>query len=181
MWRPLTQMQGQQPVLWLLPCAVTGYGTRMSGLPRCRSGLNLSGVKARGNGWRGMWPQTVDVRLRQVDGAAVVIAAVVDAGGDAVRLNGLEPGFSDEAAVAAKARQAAWQDALRSAEQLALLASAALGQVLSVTEHGRAPGSVPMASMQRASAVDSFPIQPGQAQVDAAVTVVWELQPGPRP
>ena len=124
---------------------------------------------------------TVNVRLRQVDGAAVVIAAVVDAGGDAVRLNGLEPGFSDEAAVAAKARQAAWQDALRSAGQLASLASAELGQVLSVTEHGPAPGPVPMAAMQRASAVDSFPILPGQAQVDAAVTVVWELQPARRP
>ena len=61
------------------------------------------------------------VRVRQMAAASTVIAAVVEAGGDDVRLNGLELGFADESAVMARAREAAWQDAAAAAEQFASL------------------------------------------------------------
>ena len=64
------------------------------------------------------------VRVRRVAAASAVIAAVVDAGGYDVRLNGLEFGFADESAVLARAREAAWQDAVAAAEKFASLASA---------------------------------------------------------
>jgi uncharacterized protein YggE len=115
------------------------------------------------------------VRLREVAGASAAISAVVDAGGNDVRLNGLELGFSDEAAVKARAREAAWQDALGSAEQYASLASARLGTVVSITEEAGGQAPVPLARIERAVATDSLSVEAGETSVGAAVTVVWEL------
>ena len=116
------------------------------------------------------------VRLRQVTAASAVIAAAVDAGGDDVRLNGLELGFSDESAVASLAREAAWQDAAARAEQFASLASSRLGAVLSIAEHPDAPGLVPVARIQRAAASEAISVEAGHASINASITVVWELQ-----
>ncbi len=116
------------------------------------------------------------VRLREVAAASAVIAAVVAAGGNDVRLNGLELGFADESVVAAHARAAAWQDAVATAEQFASLASARLGPVVSIAENSDRPGPVPMAGIQRASATEAVTVEAGQAIVGACVTVMWELQ-----
>jgi len=116
------------------------------------------------------------VRLRQVSTASRVIAAAVDAGGDDVRLNGLELGFSDESAIASVAREAAWQDAAARAEQFASLASARLGAVISIAEHPDAPGPIPVARIQRAAATEAISVEAGHASISASVTVVWELQ-----
>jgi uncharacterized protein YggE len=116
------------------------------------------------------------VRVRQVAAASTVIAAVVEAGGDDVRLNGLELGFADESAVTALAREAAWQDAAAAAEQFAALASATLGPVVSVAEHPLSSGPVPVAKLERAVAMDSISVEAGHASLGASVTVVWEMQ-----
>lgn len=116
------------------------------------------------------------VRLRDVAAASAVIAAVVDAGGDDVRLNGLELGFADESAVMARAREAAWQDAVAAAEQFASLASARLGAVVSIAEHPLSSGPVPVARLERAMAADTVSVEAGHASVGAGVAVVWELQ-----
>jgi len=116
------------------------------------------------------------VRLREVAAASEAIAAVVAAGGDDVRLNGLELGFSDESAVLAGARAAAWQDAVAAAEQLAALAAARLGPVRSVTEHAPSSAPVPLAKIQRAAATEAVGVEAGHTGVGAGVTVVWELQ-----
>ena len=116
------------------------------------------------------------VRVRQMPAASTVIAAVVEAAGDDVRLNGLELGFADESAVMARARAAAWQDAAAAAEQFASLASARLGAVVSVAEHPVSSGPVPVAKMERAVATDAISVEAGHASLEASVTVVWELQ-----
>jgi uncharacterized protein YggE len=116
------------------------------------------------------------VRLRDVPGSSDVIAGAVAAGGNDVRLNGLELGFADPAAVTAQAREAAWQDALAAARQFALLAGAELGPVVSVTQQPGPPGPIPVAKMQRAMAADSVGIEAGQSSVSATVGVVWELR-----
>jgi uncharacterized protein YggE len=115
------------------------------------------------------------VRVRRVAAASAVIAAVVDAGGDDVRLSGLELGFADESAVLARAREAAWQDAAAAAEQFASLASARLGAVVSVAEHPISSGPVPVARLERAAATDAISVEAGHASLGASVTVVWEL------
>jgi uncharacterized protein YggE len=116
------------------------------------------------------------VRLRDVPGSSDVIAGAVAAGGNDVRLNGLELGFADPAAVTAQAREAAWQDALATARQFASLAGTELGPVVSVTQQPGPSGPIPMAKMQRAMATDSVGIEAGQSSVSATVEVVWELR-----
>lgn len=116
------------------------------------------------------------VRVRRLAAASAVIAAVVDAGGDDVRLNGLELGFADESAVLARAREAAWQDAVAAAEKFASLASARLGSVVSISEQAETPGPIPLARVQRAAATEAIGVEAGHTSVSASITVVWELQ-----
>ncbi|WP_426998874.1 SIMPL domain-containing protein [Pseudarthrobacter sp. N5] len=118
----------------------------------------------------------LSVRVRNVARSSETLAAAVDAGGNDVRLNGLELGFSDPAAVLAVAREAAWQDALASARQFAGLAAAELGGVVSVTQVSAASAPVPLAKIQRAMAAEAINVEAGESSVSSAVTVVWELR-----
>ena len=86
---------------------------------------------------------TLTVRIRELSASSQILAAAVAAGGDAVRLNGLSLGFADPAAVEARAREAAWQDARTTAAHYAALAGAGLGRVLSLTQQHRLPGADP--------------------------------------
>ncbi|MDQ0146466.1 SIMPL domain-containing protein [Pseudarthrobacter niigatensis] len=117
------------------------------------------------------------VRLRDPGSAAATVSAAVHTAGDNVRLNSLQLVLSDDSVVRAQARDAAWQDALSSAAQYAALASAGLGSVLSVTDQCPAPGPVPLAGLQRASATEGPQVELGLNRVEAAVTVTWELLP----
>jgi uncharacterized protein YggE len=121
---------------------------------------------------------TLGVRLRDLASASGIISEAVQAGGNDVRLNSLQLTLSDDSSVREQARVAAWQDALQAAGQYAALASATLGPVVSVTEHNPAQGPVPLAGIQRASAVESLAIEPGESRVETAVTVVWKLWAG---
>lgn len=117
------------------------------------------------------------VRLRDMASAAGIISEAVRDGGNDVRLHSLHLTLADDASLREQARAAAWEDALRTGRQFATLASATLGRVVSVVEHGRAQGPVPLAGLQRAAAVESVAVEPGETRVEAAVTVVWELGP----
>ncbi|MDT0194734.1 SIMPL domain-containing protein [Arthrobacter sp. AB6] len=119
---------------------------------------------------------TLTIRLRAPGSASAAISEAVGAGGNDVRLNGLELTFSDDAAVRARAREAAWLDAASTARQYAQLASARLGRVLSVVDNVPVQGPVPLARMQRAASVEQVAVEPGDSTVAAAITVVWELQ-----
>ncbi|WP_461189744.1 SIMPL domain-containing protein [Arthrobacter sp. Z4-13] len=121
---------------------------------------------------------TLTVRLRALGSASAAISDAVDAGGNDVRLNGLELTFSDDAAVRARAREAAWLDALRTAQQYAQLASARLGRVLSLADNIPVNNPVPVARMQRAASVESVAVEAGDSVVTAAISVVWELRAG---
>ena len=118
---------------------------------------------------------TLSIRIRELPAASDIIAAAVDAGGDDVRLNGLDLGFTDPSAVAARAREAAWQDALATAGQYAALADARLGRVVSITQQHGPREPVPVASMQRVAAAETLAVEAGAVSVSATVGVVWEL------
>jgi hypothetical protein len=75
----------------------------------------------------------------------------------------------------ARAREAAWQDAVAAAEKFASLASAHLGAVVSIAEHPLSSGPVPVARLERAVATDAMSVEAGHASIGASVTVVWEL------
>lgn len=117
----------------------------------------------------------LSVRIRELGSSSDVIAAAVAAGGNDVRLNGLELGFADPAAVTAGAREAAWQDALTTAGHFASLAGTSLGKVVSLTQQSGHSAPIPVAKMQRAAAVESLTVEAGQSSVTATVGVVWEL------
>ncbi|AOT04052.1 SIMPL domain-containing protein [Arthrobacter sp. U41] len=144
------------------------------------SGLNVRAEvnwqEGRGQVVSGYLASTVlSVRLREPGRSSEVIAAAVAAGGNDVRLNGLEFGFADPAAVTARAREAAWQDALTAAGHFASLAGASLGQVVSLAQQSGHPAPIPVARMQRAAAVESLTVEAGESSISATVDVVWEL------
>lgn len=117
----------------------------------------------------------LSVRLRDLSAGSGVIAAAVEAGGNDVRLDGVQLGFADAAAVMALARDAAWADARATATQFAGLAGAELGEVVAVRQHPVPSAPAPVGGMQRAFAADSMSVEPGESGVSASVTVEWEL------
>ena len=117
----------------------------------------------------------LSVRLRELAAASALIAAAVAAGGDDVRLNGLELGFADPSAVEVRAREAAWNDARTAAEHFAALAGARLGRTLSVTQQSGTASPIPLAKMQRVAASEPLTVEAGGSSVTATVDVVWEL------
>lgn len=118
----------------------------------------------------------LSVRLRDLAAGPGVIAAAVEAGGNDVRLDGVQLGFADTTAVLALAREAAWADASAAAAQLAGLAGAELGAVVSVQQNAVPSAPVPLGGMQRAFAADSVTVEAGDLSVSTGVTVVWELR-----
>jgi uncharacterized protein len=144
------------------------------------SGLNVRGEvnwqEGRGQAVSGYLASSVlNVRIRDLAASSGIIAEAVAAGGNGVRLHGLELGFADPAAVMARAREAAWADALAAAEQLASLAGARLGKVLSIVQHQGNPAPIPVAGIQRAAAVGPLTVEAGASSVSASVEAAWEL------
>ncbi|MFP3463430.1 SIMPL domain-containing protein [Arthrobacter globiformis] len=117
----------------------------------------------------------LSVRLRDPAAGSAVIAAAVEAGGNDVRLDGVQLGFADAAAVMALARDAAWADARAAAAQLAALAGAGLGEVLSVRQNPVPSAPIPVGGIQRAFAADSMTVETGESSVSTSVTVEWQL------
>ncbi|MCP2287774.1 SIMPL domain-containing protein [Nocardia amikacinitolerans] len=114
-------------------------------------------------------------------GPATIIADAVEAGGDDVRLGGLTLTFADQAGLLARARDAAWDNALAKAEQYAARAGRALGAVLEITEN--AASAPPFAPRMRAMSAPvgevafaaAVPVELGESEVSASVRATWEL------
>lgn len=118
---------------------------------------------------------TLTVRLGLQEQTQQTIAAIVEAGGNDVRLNGLQPDISDPSAAAEQARTLAWADALHNASHYAELAGRTLGKVLTIAESfERGNGPITMRAASFASS-DSMPIEAGEKAVTASVTASWEL------
>lgn len=118
------------------------------------------------------------VRARDIAHTGDLLDAVVTAGGDAVRINGLALGIADESSAHASALEAAFLDAKASAERLAELAGRGLGAVVRI-EVGPAGGMlgqpVPLRRVAFAAAEASAPLEVGETEVSASLIVAWEL------
>lgn len=75
---------------------------------------------------------------RDAEAAGVMIDAALDAGGDAVEVDGLSYRHSDPGALSAQARELAYADLVGKARQLAALSGRELGPALELSEGGRA-------------------------------------------
>lgn len=120
---------------------------------------------------------TLEVALRDLAAAGRLLGDAVAAGGDAVRLQGVVFTVEEDADLRARARAAAWADALRAGEQLAALTGATLGRVLSVAEGtGRGePQPRMMGTPVGMAASAEIGLEPGAVGVETQLAVVWEL------
>ena len=116
------------------------------------------------------------VTLRDVAGAGAVISAVAEAGGDAARVEGVSFELEDDAAVQARAREAAFADARRKAEQYAELVGRELGEVVSVRENVRSADPMPFARAEAAALDAAVALQPGSTEVTVTAEVLWSLR-----
>lgn len=116
----------------------------------------------------------ISLTLRDLAAAGELLARVVAAGGAASRVQHASLSVSDPAQALVAAREAAFADARRQAEQLAELAGRRVGAVRRVTTVPGVP--VPRGGfVEQAVARTSLPIEAGSSAVTASVQVRFEL------
>jgi len=118
--------------------------------------------------------EQVDVTVHDLDVAGAVIDAATAAG--ATNVNGITFVVDDPDAAANRARVAAIGKAHDEADAMARAAGVSLGRVVSITE---SPTAVPIPYAYPGAASGArdvaSPVQPGTQDVDASVTVVYEI------
>ncbi len=121
---------------------------------------------------------TVRAKIRDVGEAGNVLDSAVEAGGDAVRVNGLSFSIEDDSEMIEAARQVAWNDALAKAQQLADLSGQTLGPAITISESlSRAPTPIPYETLafDTAASVET-PIEPGTSAVTIKIQVQFALE-----
>jgi uncharacterized protein YggE len=121
--------------------------------------------------------QRLAVTVRRLEAVGEVLEAAAAAVGNALLVDQVRLDVSDRTEALRRARDAAFADARDKAQQYAELAGAELGAVLGVAEAGAAPVGarrmMPMAAA--ADAMGDMPVEGGDLDVGASVTVTWEL------
>jgi uncharacterized protein len=121
---------------------------------------------------------TVNVKIKNVDSTGVVIDAVVAAGGDNTRINGISFSVEKPELSYAQARKAAMEDAKAKAEDLAKLANVTLGKATYVSE-STATSPIPYPvyrGADMASAAPDTAISPGETDIVLNVQVAYAIQ-----
>jgi uncharacterized protein YggE len=120
---------------------------------------------------------SVEVKVRNVDTAGAVIDAVVQAGGDYIRVSGISFQVDDPSDYLDQAREEAMADARNKAEQLADLAGVSLGSPTFVTESSETPVLYPvrMASAPMEQAAGGASVNPGETTIVATVQIIYEI------
>jgi uncharacterized protein len=115
-----------------------------------------------------------EVVMTDLTSLGEVLDAVVEAGAN--RIDGIRFAVDDPLDLLGEARERAWNDAEAKAQQLAELAGAQLGPVLTISEAIQGP--IPFAAeMAFDRAVGSgAPIEPGQQTVRVDLQVTWTLE-----
>ena len=116
---------------------------------------------------------SVTVTIHELDRAGAVIDSATRAGANEV--SGPMLSSSGRERLEAKALEAAVDNARKKGEALAKAAGVGLGRVTAMVEGGGSPGPV-MLEAARASADKAVPIQPGQEEVQATVTITFSIE-----
>jgi uncharacterized protein YggE len=117
---------------------------------------------------------TVRVKVRDIGKLGDVISAANAAGANSI--SGPTFMVADPAPSRAKAIDDAVADARKSAEAMAKAAGKSVGAVLSISSTDAGAIPVPMYDLAAGAAKSSVPIQPGQLDITASVTVIFELK-----
>lgn len=121
---------------------------------------------------------SIGVTVRKLDAAPGALRAIVDAGGNATRINAVSYSIEDDSKLVSDARARAFDDARARAEQYAKLSGLSLGKVISISETaggGPPPQPVPMPRDAPGLEKADVPLEPGQQTIGFSVTAVWEL------
>jgi uncharacterized protein len=115
---------------------------------------------------------TVEIQIRQVANVGTILDRAVAAGGNTIE--SIRFDVSDSSNVVDQARQAAMNDANQKATQLAQLAGAELGNVITINEYSRIPRPAEQFAMEQADA--AVPISPGTEAIEIEVQVTWAIE-----
>ena len=118
------------------------------------------------------------VRLRNLSAVSEVIDAISGAAGDALRLGGFRASASDAATARADAAARAVEDARRRAQRLAEAGGVRLGRVIAMVEGPATPLGLGHRLLRSGGPVvaSGMPIEAGSAEVNASVTVTFEIE-----
>lgn len=116
---------------------------------------------------------TVEVKVRKLDSIGTLLDQIVSAGGN--QIQGIQFQVSDPSQALDQARESAMKDATHKATQLATLAGAHIGQVLTISENSQGP--IPFQAPAMAQASVAVPVSPGQTDITVSVQVTWEITP----
>jgi uncharacterized protein YggE len=119
--------------------------------------------------------ESLTATLRKIGTAGAKIQAAVQAGGNAVTVDGISLDLTDTSGLLARARAAAVSDARHKAAQYASAISQPLGPVVSITDQAPAQPFPVYAASGAAPRSTSVPISPGTAQLSVSVTVVYAI------
>jgi uncharacterized protein YggE len=118
---------------------------------------------------------TVEVTVRDLDNLGELLDEAVQAGGN--RIENIRFDVASPSTVLDDAREAAFQDATRKAEQLATLAGMELGPVVTITENSYYPFAVQQESLRAMDqAAGAVPVSPGTQTLTVDVLITFELQ-----
>lgn len=121
--------------------------------------------------------QRLGVTVRRLEAVGAVLEAAAAEVGNALLVDQVRLDVADRSEGLAGARGAAYAEARTKAEQYAALSGSELGEVLNVSEAGATP--FPAARGMGLAARDmaaSMPVEGGDLELTASVTVTWELR-----
>ncbi len=121
---------------------------------------------------------SVTAKIRQIADAGAIIEAVAGAGGDYTTISGISFLVDDPSPYQEEARQAAMEDALAKAEQLADTARVDLGAPTYINESGGLSPirTVPVFDALEEAAATPPPISPGETDIVINVQVVYSIK-----
>ncbi len=140
-------------------------------------GVSRDGSPPRISGY--MAQNQVTVKVRRIDDTAKVLDDAVAAGGDAIRVNGVSFTVSDPEKYHAEAREKAFEDAKKRAEQLAKLSDANLGKPLYIAESGDGGGAFPRVAAAEGRGDEGglpTPLAPGETEIVLGVSVTFAIE-----
>ena len=119
---------------------------------------------------------TVAVKIRDMDNIGLIIDAVIDAGEDLIRVNGISFSVEDPSIYYDEAREEAMADAEARAEALAELAGIRLGKPTYITESNYQSGYIYIADARVDEAMESgTSISPGETEITLTVQVNYDI------
>lgn len=133
-----------------------------------RNGRKLAGYRIT---------NSITAKIRDLDRAGEILDAVTASVGDEVQMNGLAFDIEDNTKLLEAARQAAWEQALAKATQLASLSGVELDAPRSIAENMTTPQPIYRGDVTVQEAKDiTTPIESGTMAVTVRIDVVFSIK-----